>query len=736
MASRLLRPSSLWLRITCSAEVLSPQALYRAEDTESMNLIRIGLRGLVLFASMLVVIGCSDSQRGESGGVDVPSSVAEQGYAFVGVNVLPVITDEVLYDQTVLIQQGRVQRIAPVDSVSVPVGFEVIEATGKYLMPGLADMHSPPMNQNDLSLFLANGVTQIRSMWSEPSLLELREQINSGLVPGPRIFASGRIVDGHPPVHFGTTVVSKPEDAAEVVRRQAEDGYDFLKNYSHMSLESFDETVAAGQEQGVEISGHVPYAVSITHAIGSGMKSMEHIKGYRDYVQVGERDINALRLLFGTGGAALFADIGEGRVKVSDLYDAQKLTEIAQLTAAEDVWNVPTLVVLKGMSSYPLAEEDKRQYLSPAVRSFWSVVDAANAFASPAVKEGKRQMLEIDIDIVRKLHEAGANLMVGTDAPNLNVLVGYAVLEEMELFVRAGMSNLEAIRAATMEPAKYLGEGDERGHLREGVVADLILVEGNPLENLRSLREILGVMRVVSDGELTQWHTQAELQARLDTMSGTYAALIEELDAAPLQADSMGRVDFSSEDAMLSANVARTPDALNIEFAVRDKRGEPGDWQTIQLDQGEAGTAIRNAGGHYRLVADDGKLVLDRDGENIVTAEAPTGKAYLLTGTPMDLSLLHEQLSGIAVGESESIQAWQCESLTTCDSPEISEWRVTRGSDDIVEGHFYYTGHRYFEVESGGESIGHLRIGGGFYEGAPVEMVLTDKRMSVLQRVR
>lgn len=198
--------------------------------------------------------------------------------AITDVAVVPMDAERILDHQTVIVRDGRIERIAPASAVAVPAGAETIDGRGRYLMPGLADMHCHYESKECAALFLANGVTTVRIMWGRPQHLKARGRVERGEIVAPSMYIAGHIVDGDPPTWGGMTSIGDPAAVDAVVEAQRAEGYDFIKIYNLLSLEVFDALLASTKQRGMPVVGHLPYRVTLEHALRSGMASVEHMQ--------------------------------------------------------------------------------------------------------------------------------------------------------------------------------------------------------------------------------------------------------------------------------------------------------------------------------------------------------------------------------------------------------------------------------------------------------------------------
>ena len=442
-------------------------------------------------ALFLPLLACASS-TGPAAERTTPADPATA--AFVGVTVIPMTAPGlVLSDHTVVIRGGRIAEVGPQSAVAVPAGAQRIDGTGRYLIPGLADLHVHLEYFDDpavLRLFLEHGVTTVRNMDGRPYLLEWRDRIAAGELAGPTIVTAGPLLDGDPPLRDDNTVVHDAAEGRRIVAEQHAAGYDFVKVYTNLSPEAYRAILAAAREHGMPVAGHVPRGVRLEEALEAGMASIEHLDGYDDLIEADDSPFRN-RWHWSKRYLAMPAD-------------AAKMRSAAERTAASGVWNVPTLVEKEKVA--PLAEmsgwlgRPEIQRLPQLFRDAWDPAGwdpqrrgafermDAEDFALLAV--GRRQRLAL----VKALHDAGAGLLVGSDTPNPFVVPGLAALEEIRLFGEAGLTPYQALAAATREAARFLHQEKEFGTIAPGRRADLLLLSANPLEDLTHLERQVGVM--------------------------------------------------------------------------------------------------------------------------------------------------------------------------------------------------------------------------------------------------
>lgn len=484
--------------------------------------VRFGtVRALGWCIVVLIIAACGGQPIVRSAS---PPAPAGSVVAFVGVSVVPMDRERVLADQTVIVRGDRIAAIGPRATTPVPPDAVRIAAQGRFLMPGLGDMHVHLNSRTYLDLLVANGVTFVRNMWGSPAQLAWRAQIENGTLVGPHIFTTGPLMDGKPPFWDGALVVSTPAEADTAVARQKAAGYDFLKVYSRLSPEAYDAIVAAARRYHMRVVGHVPDAVGLAHALSSGQESIEHLTGY---VQAIQRSDSPFR----TGKQSWAGDY-----RGAELADERLIAKAAEDTRRAGAWNCVTLAVNdtyeKIFAGADLSGTAGLDYMSPTIRGMWArLATRSRNFRRDfdpdrraQSDERLRRGHELHLELVRALHAAGAPILAGTDFPNPYVIPGFSLHDELDELVAAGLSPYEALRSATAAPARFLGA--DFGTVEVGMRADLLMLDANPLENVDATRTLEGVLisgRWHAAGELAK--RLADLKARMATPSDPVAGL-------------------------------------------------------------------------------------------------------------------------------------------------------------------------------------------------------------------
>ena len=419
------------------------------------------------------------------------------------VSVIPMDREGVLADQTVSVRDGTIVGLGPAGGgTALPAGALRIDGHGRFLMPGLADMHVHVWDENDLFLFVANGVTTVRNMFGAPLQLEWRARIERRELVGPRIYTAGPIIDGKPAVWPGSVELVDPDQAAEVVAAQKAAGYDFLKPYARLTRECYEALAIAGDEQGMRLMGHVPEVLGLHDVLEAGQATIEHLGGLAEAAQRAGSPLGGINF---TNESRAWREIDEAR-----------LAALAKEVRAAGAWNCPTLVVMQkwaqGDAAQALLARPEMRFVSPAMRAYWSPDSPQNYLASmpAAAVQAAHDKLPFEQHAVKALADAGAGLLLGTDMGNPFVLAGFTLHEELGYLVGAGLTPYQALRAGTSDAARCMRAQEEWGSIAVGRRADLLLLAANPLDDVSNAAKRVGV---VLHG---RWFPEEELRAELE----------------------------------------------------------------------------------------------------------------------------------------------------------------------------------------------------------------------------
>ncbi len=453
---------------------------------------------LLINIFLIATVACMIAACAEAPAEEDPDIIA-----FLNVNVLPMDHDEILENHTVLVEGDRIIAVGPADEIDVPDGAQQVDGQGRYLMPGLAEMHGhiPGSDRqeyahNVLFLYISNGVTLVRNMAGSPWHLELRDQVDRGEVPGPIIFAASP--------WMSPNQAPEPDDAERLVREYAEAGFDLLKMGS-ISLEAYERMAETAHEVGIPFAGHIPAEVGLERALDARQISIDHFDRYVEFLVPEDADTE--------GRAPGF--FGSGWI---DFVDRARLPLAVDMTIEAGIWNVPTLSLVEHLETPEDPEEmiqwPEMRYMPQDILDGW--VNAKHNFQARDYfqPEAARELVELRHELLRELHEAGAPIALGSDAPQFFNVPGFSIHHEMRMMVDAGLSPYEVLVTGTRKPAEYFGTPDEFGTVQENRRADLILLEANPLIDIANVQQRVGVM---VRGE---WMPEEEIQQRLEEIAG------------------------------------------------------------------------------------------------------------------------------------------------------------------------------------------------------------------------
>lgn len=400
------------------------------------------------------------------------------------VNVLNIRDGNFSDHQFVYIDSGRIVKISD-EELPTNENSQVIDGSGKYLMPGLAEMHAhiPTESswggqvENTLFLYLAKGVTTIRGMQGNALHLDLKKKAIKNEILSPRIFTSS------PPLN-GSTVKTIDEADAKVRKYEA-DGYDLLKILPGIELEVFDQIIATANEVGIPYAGHVPAKVGIRHALESRYASIDHMDGYlTGLVPENATEDRTQNGFFG--------------YNFTNLADTTLMDELVSLSRKNKVWVVPTQTLFTRWFSptdpQSYASQEEMKYMPKETIENWISSKSRLIGTENYNEEQWSKFIEIRKQLLMKLHKNGQGLLLGSDAPQVFNVPGFSIHHELKDMIDIGLSPLEAIQTGTINPAKYFGMEGQFGEVIENASADLILMNNNPMEDLTAIRDHAGVI--------------------------------------------------------------------------------------------------------------------------------------------------------------------------------------------------------------------------------------------------
>jgi imidazolonepropionase-like amidohydrolase len=464
--------------------------------------------------------------------------------AFTHVGVVDVTTGTTHDDQTVVITGPRITAMGPSSgrAVRIPAGARIIDARGKVLIPGLWDMHSHALDRWAWASLLnvANGVTGIRdpgAVLPESAIVRLRRDVEAGRVLGPRVVAGARIIDGTRKARATYVAIDSAAAMRTEIQRRHGAGLDFIKVYTNLSRDAFLAAAAETKRLGMPLVGHVPLSITAAEASDGGMRSIEHAYRHRMACATGEDDIRrllrSLPALLEAGDDQRYAAADDSAFLLGvNSYSADRCRALGARFARNGTAFVPTLVEMQtrfvfvyplGIDFETLFQDPRLRYVPPDRVLRWrssmaydaGVVNGQFSFGprGPDSLFAERER-EVDtrLRMTADLHAGGAMLLAGTDVDTTFpfLFFGFSLHDELALLVKAGLTPLAALQSATINPARFLGREHELGTVAVGKLADLVLLDANPLDRIEHTTRLAGV---VQNG---RWLPRRELDALLE----------------------------------------------------------------------------------------------------------------------------------------------------------------------------------------------------------------------------
>jgi imidazolonepropionase-like amidohydrolase len=434
------------------------------------------------------------------------------------VTVIDTAGGPALPHRTVIVHDGKIEEI--VSSAAVTDGKRPgvhVDGSGKFLIPGLWDMHVhmvfgdwfPRGKEVTLPLFIANGITGVRDMGGELEVLQQwRKEIGAGTLIGPRMVISGPMLDGPQPRFPSSIAIKTPEDGRRAVDDLKRRGADFIKLQSLIPRDAVFAIADEARKDGITFVGHVPDSVRASEASNAGQKSFEHLIGIFEGSSPLEDE---------------FLKGSKNETKFLATYDPARAAALFALLAKNHTWQCPTLVWERGGNVIDQTDfaKDMRAKYAPA---YWKDVtwkrfteEIEHDLNADDLATRKR-FVEKELEVVNAMHRAGIPFLAGTDTPpGVYIFPGFSLHEELQRFVAAGFTPMEALQTATLNPAKFLGMDDRLGTIEKGKLADMVLLDANPLDDIRNTQKIAAVIvngRYLSRVDLDQMLAGVEEAAR------------------------------------------------------------------------------------------------------------------------------------------------------------------------------------------------------------------------------
>lgn len=424
---------------------------------------------------------------------------------FQSVNIIPMDEERVISNQTLVVKNGKITHYGDKGSVIFDKNAFVIDAKGKYIIPGWSEMHAhiPVVNELEpmeevLMLYLANGITTIRGMLGNPMHLQLREQIRRGEILGPNFSTSGPPLNGHN--------VTSPEKGAKMVREQKEKGYDFLKIHPGIKMESFASVAKIANAIGIPMAGHVPFDVGVWNAIDAKFSSIDHLDGFVEAITPASSEMTE-------------NEIGLFAAWIATKADSSLIPKLMGALQANSIYVVPTeALAQRWLSPFPASSfegDPELKYMSKEVVKAW-IGSKNNHNNNPRFnKEEAEAFIKLRMKLINDCQRFGVKLLLGSDAPQIFNVPGFSIHREMQYMVNSGLTPYETLLSGTVNVASYLNKNDS-GTIKPGNVSDFVLLNSNPLVDISNTKDIEGVMIG------TQWLSKEFIDKKLEEIEMKY----------------------------------------------------------------------------------------------------------------------------------------------------------------------------------------------------------------------
>lgn len=421
----------------------------------------------------------------------------------VNASIVDVESIQIIEHQTLIITHGKIQSIVPFSSGHTYEAKEVIDGENIFVIPGLWDMHTHYVTAkpNFLDLFISNGILGVRELWGN---LHNRDSIVDANPLAPRIYLSGAIIDGPSSLLMGATITNDPNDAIRLVDSLYSAGADFIKVYDNISREVYKAIAQRCKELDFPFCGHTPNVISAEEASQLGQKSIEHLNGIFESASKEEDRIDSLEQLFNR--AFELGDISNALMAFTNImdayttgYDEHALDKLSETLRDNHTFITPTLILhqknwFRNSHDYTTRQENK--YIPKSMLEGWHPQnDFPSKIYSEATWQAGQNSFITAQKITKRLRDNNIKILAGTDCGISYVVPGFSLHEELDLLVKSGLSNGEALQTATLNPAVFLNTIDSLGTIAEGKIADLVILGSNPLDNIENTQSILGVVK-------------------------------------------------------------------------------------------------------------------------------------------------------------------------------------------------------------------------------------------------
>ncbi|MBL7697143.1 MAG: amidohydrolase family protein [Chitinophagaceae bacterium] len=404
---------------------------------------------------------------------------------FKSVNVVPMDRESVLENKVVVVKNGKIQYIGDAKKAKYRKNAIVVDGQGRYLMPGLAEMHAhvPPNDDMEamkdvLLLFAANGITTIRGMLGHPKHLELRSMVNSGQIVGPRFYTSGPSLSG--------SSAKTQDDAIRIVKEEKQAGYDFLKIHPGLTKDVFDAMARTAHAENIPFAGHVSFQVGVWKAIEARQQTIDHLDAFVEGLVPNIKDVKE-------------EDAGLFGMFIADRVDTTRIPSLMKALRNNNVWVVPTQALAErwitpDVTAETFRNDPEMKYMDSKTLENWTNVKT-NLGNDPRYDPEKiRAYIKLRRKLIYECNRNGVGLLLGCDAPQIFNVPGMSTHHELKYLVDAGLTPYEALKTGTLNVGAFYKKPTEMGVVRQGANADLVLLNANPLDNISNTTKIEGVL--------------------------------------------------------------------------------------------------------------------------------------------------------------------------------------------------------------------------------------------------
>ncbi len=429
---------------------------------------------LILYIFLVILFNCNETP-------------ARSEIAIINVNIIPMDSERILESQTLIIEHGIITKIGSSATVKIPKNAQIINGKNRYLIPGLMDMHVH-IEESDLPLFLANGITTVRNLNGDKTHLKLRRKVDQGEIAGPRIYTSGPLICGKNTKWKIKAVPKSQKEVKEIVKTQKKLGYDFIKVYDGLTSDIYQALMEEAKEQNIKVVGHIPKSVGLKGVLNAGQASIEHIeKIVKDYFGI--------------------------------QYNLQNIMKVAKMIKSSGTFVCPTLALqenfyLNSQGKFlKKLKNPEMNYVDSEIMSWWKSITIENNGDVSKSKSTSNEDLgfyNFQLKLTKSLFDMKIPLIAGTDTPNLGMVPGFSIHEELRNMVAAGLSPYHALETATRNAAAFLGIENETGIIKEGMIADLVLLKKNPLINISNTKSQVGII------VRGKWYSKNKIQASIN----------------------------------------------------------------------------------------------------------------------------------------------------------------------------------------------------------------------------